>query len=512
MTTRLTPPSVADTGDGPAIAELHRLFALQRRDFLADPYPAAAERQGHLAALAGMVMSHRDEIRAAMSEDFGAHPDLFTDLVEVLGVAGRAAYAAGQLEGWMAEDERPADPAFYGTARAGIRYQPKGVVGNIVPWNFPFDLSVGPLVEMLAAGNRVIIKPSDYTPACADLLRRMVSQTFSEDRVAVSVGGLTLAKEFPTLRWDHLLYTGSPAVGREIARAAADNLVPTTLELGGKCPAILAADSVDAASVRGIVGTKLVKNGQMCISVDYVLVPRAQVDDFVSHAERYVSGELPGYAASADCTGIITQRHAERITAMVDEAQAAGARVISLGGDGDRATRRLPLVLVVDPPPELRIMQEEVFGPILPVIPYDDLDQAVAAINAGERPLGLYIYTTDAGLAEDVLQRTTSGGACVNVCAVQGALPSLGFGGVGQSGSGRHHGIEGFREFSNPRGVVVRGTGDLADAFLPPYGPVAQAIVNSVFEAAAGGEAAPDGEATASGQAAGGEAAAPGRA
>ena len=313
----------------------------------------------------------------------------------MLGVAGRAASAVEQLDTWMAEDERHAEPAFYGTARAGIRFQPKGVVGNIVPWNFPFDLSVGPLVEMLAAGNRVIIKPSDYTPACADLLRRMVSETFPEDRVAVSVGGLTLAKEFPTLRWDHLLYTGSPEIGREVARAAAGNLVPVTLELGGKCPAILAADSVDADSVRSVIGTKLIKNGQMCISVDYALVPRAQVDDFVAHAEHYLTGELPDYASSADCTGIITERHLERIVTMVDEARAAGARVVSLGGEGDLATRRMPLVLVIDPPKGLRIMQEEIFGPILPVIPYDDLDEALAEVNAGERPLGLYVFSKD---------------------------------------------------------------------------------------------------------------------
>ena len=343
--------------------------------FQADPYPDAATRIGHLGALAGMMMGHRAEIRAAMSEDFGVHPELFTDLVEVLGVAGRAAYAIEQVGSWMAEDERFADPAFYGTARAGIRYQPKGVVGNIVPWNFPFDLSVGPLVEMLAAGNRVIIKPSDYTPACGELLRQMVSETFPEELVAVSVGGLTLAKEFPTLRWDHLLYTGSPAIGREVALAAADNLVPVTLELGGKCPAILAADSVDPASVRSVIGTKLIKNGQMCISVDYALVPRAQVDDFVAHAESYVSSELADYTSSGDCTGIITQRHLERIEAMVAEARAAGVRMVVLGGESDPASRRLPLVLVIDPPEDLRIMQEEVFGPILPVIPYDDLER-----------------------------------------------------------------------------------------------------------------------------------------
>ena len=491
MTTPLAaPPAASDVDDGPAIAELHRLHAAQRAAYLADPYPSAAARKERLGALAGMMLGHRGRIRAAMREDFGAHPDLFTDMIEVLGVAGRAAYTIENLDAWIAEDERPADPALYGTARAGIRYQPKGVIGNIVPWNFPFDLSAGPLVEMLAAGNRVIIKPSDYTPACAALLREMVAGTFAADKVAVSVGGVALAREFPTLRWDHLLYTGSPAIGREIARAAAENLVPVTLELGGKCPAILAPDSVDAASVRSVIGTKLIKNGQMCISADYALVPRDQLNAFVSHAEQYLAQELPGYASSADCTGIITRRHLDRITAMADEARNSGARVISLGGDGDPATRRLPLLLVIDPPERLRIVREEVFGPILPVIPYDDLGAAVAGINAGERPLALYVYSKDPQVAEDVLRRTTSGGACVNVCALQGALPSLGFGGVGQSGTGRHHGIEGFREFSNPRGVVIRGTGDLADAFLPPYGPVAEAIVNSVFDGPAQPETA----------------------
>ena len=477
--------TTSETGDddGAAIAELHRLHALQRAAFLADPYPTAEQRTSNLQALAGMMLGAREQIRAAMNADFAVHPGLFTDLVEVAGVAGRAAYAMEQLGTWMAEEERFADPAFYGTARAAVRHQPKGVVGNIVPWNFPFDIGVGPLVEILAAGNRCIIKPSDYTPACGELLRRLVAQTFPEDLVAVSLGGLALAKEFPTVRWDHLLYTGSPAIGREVAVAAAQNLVPVTLELGGKCPAVLAADSVDAESVRSVLGTKLIKNGQMCISVDYALVPRAQTETFVQLAEEYFSAELADYTSSEDCTGIITERHLQRIQDLVEEASASGARVVQLGGPADPASRRLPLTLVVDPPADLRVMQEEIFGPVLPVVPYDDLAEAIAGINAGERPLGLYVFSKDQQTAEGVLARTTSGGACINICAVQGALPALGFGGIGNSGTGRHHGIDGFHEFSNPRGVVVRGSGDIADALLPPYGPVAQAVADSVFGA-----------------------------
>src|SRR3954464_13691883 len=217
-----------------AIEEVEQMVGRQRAAFLADPYPSLEERMGLLQALAGMVMGHRSQIQEAMSSDFGVHPTAATDLIEVLGVAGRAAYAMQHLEQWMARETRETDPQLYGSGKAFVLPQPKGVVGNIVPWNFPFDLSVGPLVEMLAAGNRVVIKPSEYTPACAEVLRDMVRATFDGDRVDVVVGGLELARAFPRVRWDPLLYTGSPSIGREIAKAAAEQLVPLTLELGGK--------------------------------------------------------------------------------------------------------------------------------------------------------------------------------------------------------------------------------------------------------------------------------------
>ena len=476
-------PQAKTYDDTAAIAELHELLALQQKAFRAEPYPSLDVRRERLGALAGMMVMNKDRIREAVSADFAVHPELFTDLVEVLGVAGRALYAAEQLEAWCAPDERWADPAFYGTASAAIRMQPKGVIGNIVPWNFPFDLSAGPLVEMLAAGNRVVIKPSDYTPACAELLDEMLRATFDRDLVAASVGGLELARTFPTLRWDHLLYTGSPEIGRVVAGAAAENLVPVTLELGGKCPAVLTEDSVDEETVKTVMGTKMIKNGQMCISVDYVLVPRGQVDRFVELAQAFVGSD---YASGPDCTGIISERHLDRLTGLVDEARSAGARVVPLGGEGDAARRQLPISLVIDPPRELGVMTEEVFGPVLPVVPYDSVEQAVEGINDGERPLALYVFSKDREVAEQVLATTTSGGACINTCASHAALPSMGFGGIGQSGSGRHHGIEGFREFSNPRGVFVRGDGDLTEAFLPPYGATAQAIVDAVMS---GGEA-----------------------
>jgi coniferyl-aldehyde dehydrogenase len=438
---------------------------------------------GLLGALAGMLIAHREQIRDAMTSDFGVHPPLAADLIEVLGPAGRAAYAIEQLESWMAPEPRHAEPALFGSGRAFVQPQPKGVIGNIVPWNFPFDLSVGPLIEMLAAGNRVVIKPSEYTPASGEVLQAMVRETFDRDRVDVVLGGLELARAFTRIRWDHLLYTGSPAIGREIAKAAAEQLVPVTLELGGKCPAILTSDSIDAESVKQILGTKALKNGQMCISVDYCLVPRDRLEEFASLAADHVRDAMPGYCTSDNCTGIISARHVERIEKLLDEAKAQGCdvRVLEEAGDVDPDTRQLPMSLVIDPPDDLALMQEEIFGPILPVKAYDELDEAIDHVNSGERPLALYVFAKDEAVGDDVLRRTTSGGACINCAAVHGALPSLPFGGIGQSGSGRHHGVEGFREFSNPRGVFVRGEGDLIEAFAPPYGPAAQAVVDAAF-------------------------------
>ena len=465
-------PILAPTDDSVAIAEVKSVFEAQRKAFAANRNPTLAERSERLQALIGMMLGNRERISAALSHDFGAHPVPASDLIETLGVVGRAQYVLEHLEQWMAPTPRDTDAGLHGTAKAFVQYQPKGVVGNIVPWNFPFDLSVGPLTEMLAAGNRVIIKPSEFTPTCGALLAEMVASTFGADLVHVVNGGLDLAREFSATPWDHLLYTGSPNVGRQVMQAAAANLTPVTLELGGKCPAIMTPGSVNAKNVESVVGTKVIKNGQMCISVDYALVERGEVEAFVDEARAYMAKAAPGYSRGDDCTGMISTRHLDRISDMLSEARDSQCRIVDLeedAGEIDRATRRMPMSLVIDPSSDLRIMQEEIFGPLLPVIPYDDLDTAIAAINAGERPLGLYVFGSDAAVTDKVLAGTVSGGACVNTCALQGALPSLGFGGSGMSGMGRHHGIAGFREFSNERGVVIRGEGDMISAFYAPY-------------------------------------------
>ena len=464
--------------DRDAIAALHVAFEVQRTAFAQDRNPSLAERTARLQTLIGMMIANRERISTAIAADFGAHPVPASDLIEVLGVVGRAQYVLDHLEEWMARSARHTDPAMFGNAEAYVRFQPKGVIGNIVPWNFPFDLSVGPMIEMLAAGNRVLVKPSEYTPACAELLREMVTATFDPSLVHVAVGGLDLARAFSDLPFDHLLYTGSPNVARQVMAAAARNLTPVTLELGGKCPVVMTPGSVTAANVDAVIGTKVIKNGQMCVSVDYALVPRADLDNFATLARGYMDRAAPNYSQGDDCTGIISLRHLDRITALLDEAADRQSRIVALDdGPVDRETRRMPISLVIDPADDLRLMTEEIFGPILPVVPYDDLDDAIARINAGERPLGLYVFGEDPAVTNHVLDATTSGGASINSCAVQSALPSMGFGGSGMSGMGRHHGIEGFREFSNQRGVFVRGTeGDMIDSFHAPYSKAAELV------------------------------------
>jgi coniferyl-aldehyde dehydrogenase len=475
--------AATDYADGAAIAQLEAAFRTQRQAFSTDRTPSLEVRKGRLGALMGMMITNRERISAAIALDFGAHPVPASDLIEVLGVVGRAQYVLDNLEEWMKPSPRHTDAALLGSARAYVEYQPKGVIGNIVPWNFPFDLSVGPMVDMLAAGNRVIVKPSEFTPACSELLREMVAATFDPDLVTVVTGGLELARAFSATPWDHLLYTGSPDVGRQVMTAAAANLTPVTLELGGKCPVVMTPGSVVARNVESVIGTKIIKNGQMCVSADYAFVPRDDVDAFVELARTFMARAAPNYSQGSECTGIISLRHLERIQTMLGEARDRQCRIVTLEDEErvDLATRRMSMSLVLDPPSDLRIMREEIFGPILPIVPYDRLEDALDQINAGERPLGLYVFGDDTNLTDRVLAETHSGGAAVNTCAIQSALPSMGFGGSGMSGMGRHHGVEGFREFSNPRGVVIRGNdADMIDAFYAPYAKAA-GLVDAVL-------------------------------
>ena len=470
--------------DEQAIAALRQTFDVQKRAFLADPCPSYETRVSRMQEAARMLRDHRKEIGAALNEDFGWHPAAISDLVEIMSTSERVEHAIQHLRAWMMDEPREFNTALWGDAKVVVRPQAKGVIGNMVPWNFPFDIAFAPLGEMFGAGNRVIIKPSDLTPACGALMARMVAERFDPSVLTVVNGGIGLAKAFPTLAWDHLVYTGSPDVAKHVMRAAAENLVPVTLELGGKNPTIVAEDAVDQRSVASIIGAKRFKAGQVCVAPDHVFVPRAQLGRFLDLAKEQCASATPGFVQSDDNTGIISQRHMARLTGMVEQARAAGCEIIDLdaaSGGVPSERRQMPLILVIDPPAHLDVMTQEVFGPVLPVVTYDKLDAVLASINAGERPLAVYLYTYDKLLTEDILRRTTSGGACVNAALFHASIVSLPFGGSGNSGMGRHHGVEGFREFSNPRGVLMRSDGpDGLEAFNPPY-RVLEAIAASVM-------------------------------
>jgi coniferyl-aldehyde dehydrogenase len=461
------------------ISELRSAFDQQRTAFAADPYPALEARLRSLATLRSVCAAVSGKLERALRADFGSHDRSIGLLWELSGVLSRIQYTESQLAAWLEPQDRGSEPA--GGARAYVRYQPKGVIGNMAPWNFPVDISLGPLVDILAAGNCAIVKPSELAPHSAELVRGAIAEHFDAKQVHVVTGGVELAEAFTQLPWDHLIYTGNPAVARKVLAAAAQNLVPVTLELGGKCPTLIAPDRVNDDSLAEVLSIKAVKSGQVCINTDYVLVPRAKLEEVVTALQRLWNSMFPSFSTSPSATGIINQRHYDRLSGYLAEAKTRGVRVVALGDErGDPSRRVLPLQLVIDPPDDLALMQDEIFGPILPIKPYDSVDQAVAYINAHERPLALYVFTDDAAVADDVLSRTTSGGACVNAIAVHSSLPSLPFGGIGHSGMGSHHGFEGFQTFSHARSVFRRGAVNPWEIMRPPWGEPLAALAKAI--------------------------------
>ncbi|WP_313806543.1 aldehyde dehydrogenase family protein [Sphingobium sp.] len=467
--------SIDQYADGP-IDTLRNLFDDQKRAFAKNPTPSLDQRAERLDAIGGAILRNRKRIHEALRADFSAHPTELADFTEIMSVVSRMQYAKSMLAEWSMADARPLNSFLYGQSKAYVLPQPKGVIGNMIAWNFPFEIGLGPLAEIIAAGNSAIIKPSDQSPASAELMKDILREAIDEDIVAVSPYDLETSRAFSRLPWDHLMYTGNAAIGREVAGEAAKNLVPLTLELGGKNPTIYAPRSINAGSVAATLRVKLAKGGQICINTDYVLVPRNEVGSFVDHARAWFASEAADFVRSGNVTGIINHRHVARLNAMVENACAQGLEVITLGGERGE-DRRMPLSLVIDPPLDSQIMQEEIFGPILPIVPYDTIDDAIAFIASRDRPLGVYLFSDDEALKQRILRETISGGVSFNCVLLHGAQANMGFGGSGMSGYGRHHGIEGFREFSNPRAVLDFDEQSPALSILPPYGDIARKII-----------------------------------
>lgn len=462
--------------DHNAIARLEERFLQQKAAYLKTPHTPVAERLELLQAIPGMVLGNAKRLAEALNSDYGYHPTLTTYAHDIVSVAARAQYAIKMLPEWTARDYREMESHIYGGSKAYIEYQPKGVIGNMPAWNFPVELTVGPLCEMLAAGNRAIIKPSEQTPAVGEVLEEIIGATFDADRVAVVNGGIDLARHFSTLQWDHLLYTGSTAIGSEVMCNAAKNLVPVTLELGGKNPTVFTEEALTPANIRTMIGAKMTKNGQLCINVDHCYVPASTLDRFIQMIRAYVEESVGDYTLAPQICAVINTRQFDRLNRYLDDARQRGTQIIELGSSAQRgdenAPSRMPLTLVLNPEQDSLLGQNEIFGPILPIYTYTDFDQVIGSIQSGERPLGIYIYSEQQQLVDKLRQNTSSGGFCVNAAVLQGAQESMGFGGVGKSGMGRHHGIEGFREFSNPRGCVEMAKDSNLDLILSPHGEV----------------------------------------
>ncbi|HEX5263641.1 MAG TPA: coniferyl aldehyde dehydrogenase [Phenylobacterium sp.] len=462
-------------------SDLQRMAEVLRRQKAAnirDGAPSAETRIGRLDRAIGLLIKHDQAIVKALTQDFGARAPAVSGITDIGASVGPLKHAKANLRAWMKPEKRKTSPALLGMlgAKAEIRFQPKGVIGIISPWNFPVNLTFAPLAGVLAAGNRVMIKPSEYTPATSELMARMFSEAFGEEEIAVFPGGPEVGQAFSELAFDHLVFTGATSIARHVMKAAAANLVPVTLELGGKSPVILGRSADYATSAGRIMAGKTLNAGQICLAPDYVLAPQDKVGAFVKEATAAVTSMFPTIKDNPDYTSVIAERHYERIKGYVEDARAKGAEIVEINPAGEdfsqQEHRKIPPTLIINPTDEMKVMQEEIFGPVLPVMTYGSIDEAIGYVNAHDRPLGLYYFGADPAEETEVLSRTTSGGATVNDVIFHVAMEDLPFGGVGPSGMGSYHGVDGFREFSHRKSIYHQLKKDLGPmkALRPPYG------------------------------------------
>ncbi len=454
------------------------ILAIQREAFLRAGSPELAERKDDIKRLRAAIKQEAEHIASVISEDFGNRSRHETMLADIWPVISSARETRKNLAHWMkARRVRVGLELLPGQAR--ILYQPVGVVGIISPWNYPFQLAVMPLIAALAAGNRVMLKPSELTPRTSEFLADFLGRLFPEEKVATILGGPDVGAAFSALPFDHLFYTGSTEVGRCVMRAAAENLTPVTLELGGKSPCIIGRDAALPAAAESIVTGKLLNAGQTCIAPDYVLVPEDAREQFIGLIQDAVMKLYPSLKANPDYTSIINARHYGRITRYIEEARLHGARIIEINPSGELLSsqeRKIAPTLLIDPADDLAVMREEIFGPVLPVKTYRTLDEAINYVNARPRPLALYYFGQDKGDRDKVLERTTSGGASINETLMHVVVENLPFGGIGPSGMGAYHGEYGFQTFSHRKGVFVQSRFNPAGLLRPPYRKVANAM------------------------------------
>jgi coniferyl-aldehyde dehydrogenase len=457
---------------------MQNMLSAQRAAFLAAPPPSKTDRRQQLRQLKRSLLGHKDVLAAAESRDFGGHSLDEVMLAEIFPLIEALNAAIRHVGKWMKPSRRrvglPMQPS-----SARVIYQPLGVVGVVTPWNYPLLLSIGPLINIIAAGNRAMIKMSESTPATGQALRTMLADVFRAEQVAVVTDDTgALAEEFVQLRFDHLVFTGSGRVGRMVMRAAADNLVPVTLELGGKSPVILGEDApLDAAAER-ICWGKSLKSGQSCTAPDYVLCPRRHIEQFVEAYRACHARMFPTLRDNPDCTSIINDGHYRRLRQLLEDAKDKGARVEEMNPARENLsdTRKLPVALVLGATDSMRIMQEEIFGPILPILAYDRIEDAIDYVNRRPRPLALYLFSFDRALQQRIVAGTHSGAVSFNDTMTHAALNDVPFGGIGESGMGHYHGHEGFLTFSKAKGIFSKGRFNSGRQIYAPYGRLMQRI------------------------------------
>lgn len=452
--------------------QLRALFDAQHVASRAQVDVPLALRRERLLRMQALINANAGALAQAVQADFGVRSPQLTEIADLFVLRTLLSSTLKNLARWM-KPVRVGTPLYLQPARAWLQRQPLGVVGVISPWNYPVQLALGPVITALAAGNRVMLKPSELTPATSALLAELIGKAFAPEELCVVQGDGSVAAEFASLPFDHLFFTGSTAVGRKVAEAAAANLTPTTLELGGKSPCIIDAScDLDQAAIK-IAHGKLLNAGQTCIAPDYVLLPRGREAAFAEAFARAVARLFPAIEGNADYASIISPRHHERLQVLLAEAEGEGARlqVVNPGGAAaSSASRQMAPVLVFDVPYSSKLLSEEIFGPILPVLAYDTLDDAIAYINARPRPLALYWFGEDSAAQAAVLARTVSGGVTINDTLMHIAHPNLPFGGVGESGWGAYHGETGFLRLTHQKPVLLQSKWARGDLFYPPYG------------------------------------------
>ncbi len=452
-------------------AELNNILkSLKQSQLLNGPASVELRRDRLLRAIKLLSENH-SQLVAAISDDFGHRSSYQSLLADVASSVGALKHAIEHVEQWMQPEVIDAPDEGMQT---WIQQQPVGVVGIISPWNFPLNLAFGPLAGVFAAGNTAMLKPSELTPRTSLLLAELAARYFEPNELVVVLGDAEIGQAFSALPFDHLVFTGSSAVGKHVMRAAAENLVPVTLELGGKSPVLVANDAdIDEVAQR-VLTVKTFNSGQICVSPDYLMLPVSTTDTFVDSARQFIQQSLPTVQKNEDYTSIISQRHYERLINLLDDAKSKGAKVISLAPDGepdfDAKTRKIAPQLVLNVSEDMLIMQEEIFGPLLPVKTYEQFDEAVNYINDNPRPLAAYFFGKDRAQQQLIADRTTSGALVINDVMTHAAIDTLPFGGVGASGIGAYHGIHGFRRFTHPKPVVVQSEDAISSLRLrAPY-------------------------------------------